>query len=89
MKYFKNISTPEELKKQFRQYCITMHPDKGGNAAEFAHMFAEYRQAAKNCGAWTKETCEKAQGVRRGGRCALSCYKSPPRLSALYCVIYL
>ena len=50
MKYFKNISTPEELKKQFRQYCITMHPDKGGNAAEFAHMFAEYRQAAKHKG---------------------------------------
>lgn len=68
MKYFKNISTPEELKKQFRQYCITMHPDKGGNAAEFAHMFAEYRQAAKNCGAWTKETCEEVQGVRRGLR---------------------
>ena len=68
MKYFKNISTPEELKKQFRQYCITMHPDKGGNAAEFAHMFAEYRQAAKNCGAWTKETREEVQGVRRGLR---------------------
>lgn len=68
MTYFKNISTPEELKKQFRQYCITMHPDKGGNAAEFAHMFAEYRQAAKNCGAWTKETREEAQGVRRGLR---------------------
>ena len=68
MKYFKNISTPEELKKQFRKYCITMHPDKGGNAAEFAHMFAEYRQAAKNCGAWTKETREEAQGVRRGLR---------------------
>ena len=68
MKYFKNISTPEELKKQFRQYCITMHPDKGGNATEFAHMFAEYRQAAKNCGAWTKETCEEVQGIRRGLR---------------------
>ena len=68
MKYFKNISTPEELKKQFRQYCITMHPDKGGDAAEFAHMFAEYRQAAKNCGAWTKETREEVQGVRRGLR---------------------
>lgn len=68
MKYFKNISTPEELKKQFRQYCITMHPDKGGNAAEFAHMFAEYTQAAKNCGAWTKETREEVQGVRRGLR---------------------
>lgn len=68
MKYFKNISTPEELKKQFRRYCITMHPDKGGDAAEFAHMFAEYRQAAKSCGAWTKETREEVQGVRRGLR---------------------
>lgn len=68
MKYFANINNPEELKKAFRAYCVTMHPDKGGNAEEFKAMLNEYEQAAKNCGAWTKETCEEVQGVRRGLR---------------------
>lgn len=68
MKYFNNITTQEELKKQFRAYCITMHPDKGGDPEEFKTMLAEYEQAAKNCGAWTKETREEVQGVRRGVR---------------------
>lgn len=68
MKYFANINTPEELKKAFRAYCVTMHPDKGGNAEEFKAMLNEYEQAAKNCGAWTKETREEVQGVRRGLR---------------------
>lgn len=68
MKYFANINNPEELKKAFRAYCVTMHPDKGGNAEEFKAMLNEYEQAAKNCGAWTKETREEVQGVRRGLR---------------------
>ena len=68
MKYFKDINNPEELKKAFRAYCVTMHPDKGGNAEEFKAMLNEYEQAAKNCGAWTKETREEVQGVRRGLR---------------------
>jgi hypothetical protein len=42
MKYFNNITTPEELKKQFRAYCVTLHPDKGGDAEEFKAMMAEY-----------------------------------------------
>lgn len=58
MRYFANINNPEELKKAFRAYCVTMHPDKGGNAEEFKNMLNEYEQAAKNCGAWTKETRE-------------------------------
>lgn len=66
MKYFKNITTAEELKKQFRAYCVTMHPDKGGDPEEFKTMLAEYEQAAKNCGAWTKESSEEVQGIRRG-----------------------
>ena len=51
MKYFSNITTPEELKKQFRAYCITMHPDKdrpyilycrsGRRSAEAAHKLDE------------------------------------------------
>lgn len=68
MKYFKTITTAEELKKQFRSYCVTMHPDKGGDPEEFKAMLAEYEEAAKNCGAWTKETREEVQGVRRGLR---------------------
>ena len=66
MKYFNNITTAEELKKQFRNYCITMHPDKGGDPEEFKAMIAEYEEAAKNCGAWTKENREEVQGIRRG-----------------------
>lgn len=68
MKYFANINNIEELKKAFRAYCVTMHPDKGGNAEEFKAMLNEYEQAAKNCGAWTKENREEVQGVRRGLR---------------------
>lgn len=68
MKYFSNITTAEELKKQFRVYCVSMHPDKGGDPEEFKIMLAEYEEAAKNCGAWTKETREEVQGVRRGSR---------------------
>lgn len=68
MKYFSNNNNPEELKKQFRAYCVTMHPDKGGDPDEFKTMLNEYEQAAKNCGAWTKETREEVQGVRRGVR---------------------
>lgn len=73
MKYFKEITTPEDLKKAFRAYCVTMHPDKGGNAEEFKAMLNEYEQAAKSCGAWTKETREEVQGVRRGLRVVFFC----------------
>lgn len=48
MKYFKNITTAEELKKQFRAYCISMHPDKGGDPDEFKQMMAEYNGIIKN-----------------------------------------
>lgn len=58
MRYFANINNPEDLKKQFRTYCVTMHPDKGGDAEEFKAMLNEYEQAAQNCGASTKETRE-------------------------------
>ena len=68
MKYFNNITTAEELKNKFRTYCVSMHPDKGGDPEEFKAMLAEYEEAAKNCGAWTKETREEVQGVRRGLR---------------------
>lgn len=48
MKYFKNITTAEELKKQFRAYCVSMHPDKGGDPDEFKAMMAEYNGIIQN-----------------------------------------
>lgn len=48
MKYFNNITTAEEIKKQFRAYCVSMHPDKGGDPEEFKVMMAEYNGIIKN-----------------------------------------
>lgn len=48
MKYFNNITTAEEIKKQFRAYCVSMHPDKGGDPEEFKAMMAEYNDILKN-----------------------------------------
>ena len=48
MKYFSNITTAEELKKQFRVYCVSMHPDKGGDPEEFKAMVAEYNNITRN-----------------------------------------
>lgn len=48
MKYFNNITTADEIKKQFRAYCVSMHPDKGGDPEEFKEMMAEYNGIIKN-----------------------------------------
>ena len=48
MKYFNNITTAEELKKQFRAYCVNMHPDKGGDPEEFKQMMSEYNGIIHN-----------------------------------------
>ena len=48
MKYFKDINNPEELKKAFRAYCVTMHPDKGGDPENFKAMMAEYNNIMRN-----------------------------------------
>lgn len=48
MKYFRNITTAEEIKKQFRAYCVSMHPDKGGDPEKFKNMMAEYNDIITN-----------------------------------------
>lgn len=48
MKYFKDITTAEEIKMQFRAYCVSMHPDKGGDPEEFKMMMSEYNGIIKN-----------------------------------------
>lgn len=49
MKYFNNITTPEEIKKQFRALSIKLHPDRPtGNAEEFKAMMTEYSDIMRN-----------------------------------------
>ena len=50
MKYFVNINSFEDLKKAFREYTVKLHPDKGGDATEFAAMMAEYNELCKKFG---------------------------------------
>ena len=42
MKYFKNIHSLSELKKQFRTLAIANHPDKGGDTAVMQEINAEF-----------------------------------------------
>nr|DAO96358.1 MAG TPA: Large polyvalent protein associated domain 29 [Caudoviricetes sp.] len=64
MKYFNNITTAEEIKKQFRAYCVSMHPDKGGAPEEFKKMMAEYNDILKNFGQ-AKKRAEEEEEARQ------------------------
>ena len=64
MKYFNNITTPEELKKHFRTLATKLHPDRGGNAEEFKNMMAEYMAISKDFDR-AKEQAEAEAEARR------------------------
>ena len=62
MKYFNNFPyTVENLKAEFRALCLTMHPDKGGNADDFKAMNAEYNSILKNLDGTTAREAEEAR----------------------------
>ena len=66
MKYFVNINSFEELKKAFREYTVKLHPDKGGDATEFAAMMAEYETMCKQFGQSKSEARKQALNICRG-----------------------
>lgn len=41
-KYFNEIMNIEELRKLFKEYCLKLHPDKGGIHEDFIQMKDEY-----------------------------------------------
>jgi len=43
MKYFTSCKTIEDVKKVYHQEAKRLHPDAGGNAADFREMMAEYK----------------------------------------------
>ena len=48
MKYFENINNLEDLKKAFLKLCKKLHPDNGGNSADFQEMQSEYQALVKH-----------------------------------------
>lgn len=47
MKYFKNIETLQELRKQYKELLKTHRPDNGGNVADMQEINAEYDKLFK------------------------------------------
>ena len=47
MKWFTNPKTLEELKKQYKQFAMQYHPDKGGNLKDMQEINAEYDELFK------------------------------------------
>lgn len=45
MAYFKDCLTAEDVKKEYFEHCKALHPDNGGNAAEFVAMKNAYKAA--------------------------------------------
>ena len=45
MKYFTDCRTIEEVKAEYRKQAKRLHPDCGGDAAEFRKMMADYEVA--------------------------------------------
>ena len=45
MRYFEGCTTIEEVKERFRMHAKVLHPDAGGNAADFRDMMEEYQRA--------------------------------------------
>lgn len=48
MKYFTNIKTLEELRKEYKRLVKENHPDNGGSVEEIKIINVEYEQAMKN-----------------------------------------
>lgn len=77
MKWFKNIGTIEELKKEYKKLAFKNHPDVGGNESDMKEINAEYEtlfERLKNVhsdaegrtyttGKTTKETAEQFKEI--------------------------
>ncbi len=48
--YFENVTTFEELKRQYKQLAFKYHPDRGGSNEDMQRINAEYDELKKHVG---------------------------------------
>lgn len=51
-RYFINVTTLEQLRKQYKELLKTYHPDNGGNVSDMQDINAEYDQLFKVLKDW-------------------------------------
>jgi hypothetical protein len=59
MEFFTSTTNTRELKQQYKNLCMKLHPDKGGDAATFQRMHNEYIKLL------SEATAERAAQVKR------------------------
>lgn len=55
-KFFKNVDSIEELKKQYKKLAMIHHPDRGGKKEDMQQINAEYDELKKKVGNIHKTT---------------------------------
>ena len=65
-KYFDNINSFMELKKEYKRLCFKLHPDLGGNKEEFQNMQNEYESIFDYWKNKNNETEEKKYHTSEG-----------------------
>lgn len=67
--YFDNVNDLESAKKEFRRWCMALHPDRGGKAADFVAMQKEYiitlERLEKGGKSTAKDTAYETAAVER------------------------
>ena len=51
--YFSNCTTPEEIKRRYRELAFQHHPDRGGDTRTMQDINAEYHEALERVNGYT------------------------------------
>ena len=54
MTYFRDCTSPQQIKTLYRRWCMRLHPDRGGKTAEFQSMKQEYLSALSGLHGYTE-----------------------------------